>query len=219
MNGYHHVLFDFDGVLCDSAQIAIAEFNRLRELKFPSLPELKFKDDLSAVYTGPLRTCLKKWLSDEDAKNFFDMHSSAMASRAGQLATFPGIGSLFSELPQQGASIVTSAYSDAARRILGRDKSFDARALFRIAGRELRRSKTEKIRGILADLALDAAECLYVGDLESDILYCRDVPLDVAAVTYGYQARAYLEGCKATYLVHSVEDLASLLRNKLRITA
>lgn len=219
MNAYRHVLFDFDGVLCDSAQVAIAEFNRLRELKFPGLPELKSKEDLSAVYTGPLRTCLTRWLSDEDAKDFFDLHSTAMARRAEELATFPGIGSLLSELPHRGASIVTSAYSDAARRILSRDKNFDSRALFRIAGRELRRSKTEKIRDILTDLGLNAVDCLYVGDLESDILYCRDVPLDVAVVTYGYQARTHLEACKASYLVHSVQDLATLLQNGMRTAA
>jgi phosphoglycolate phosphatase len=219
MNGYRHVLFDFDGVLCDSAQVAIAEFNRLRELKFSSLPELQSKDDLSAVYTGPLRTCLKRWVSDEEARSFFDLHSSAMAGRAGELAAFSGIGSLLSELPRRGASIVTSAYSDAARLILSRDKNFDARSLFRIAGRELRRSKTEKIRDILTDLGTVAKDALYVGDLESDILYCRDVPLDVVAVTYGYQTRAHLEGCKANYLVHSVAELRSLLQNRMRTAA
>jgi phosphoglycolate phosphatase-like HAD superfamily hydrolase len=83
----------------------------------------------------------------------------------------------------------------------------------------MQRSKTEKIRDILTDLGNEAKDALYVGDLESDILCCRNVPLDVIAVTYGYQTRAHLEGCKATYLVHSVAELRSLLQNRMRTAA
>jgi hypothetical protein len=62
-------------------------------------------------------------------------------------------------------------------------------ALHTVAGRERRQTKTEKIRELLNELELPNAGAVYVGDLESDILYCREVPLDVIAVGMAITAR------------------------------
>ena len=210
-----HVLFDFDGVLCDSLSDAIQAFNSIRKDHFPQLPEVTGQEDMTTVYAGSLRTCLRPWLSEEDSKKFFDLHSAIMATRAPSLNTFPGIGQLLDGLGQNRFSIVTSAYSDAVLKVLAKDPDFDEAGPYEIAGRELRQTKTAKIMGILERLGIGSDEAVYVGDLESDILYCRDVPISIIAVGYGYHPTDYLAKKDPAYVVDSVAELNELLHRLL----
>jgi phosphoglycolate phosphatase-like HAD superfamily hydrolase len=209
--GYRHVIFDFDGVLCDSLGAAIEGFASIRNQGFPTLPMVSKKVDMCTVYAGSLSTCLHEWLSKEDSKRFFDLHSAYMADRCKDLKTFPGIGALLAWLGS--ASIVTSAYSDAVRTVLENDPGYRKGCIHSIAGRELSQPKTVKIHNILSALHLVPADAVYVGDLESDILYCRDVPIDIISVSYGYHPASHLQRYSPTYLVESVPALHRLLKN------
>lgn len=208
---YRHFIFDFDGVICDSLESAMNVFNQIQKDHFPTLPNAYSQDDMKIVYSGSLRTCLQKWLSEDESKKFFDLHSAEMSKRTEKLKTFPGIGKVLTSLGNQNVSIVTSAYSEAVEKILAEDKDYDKTCLYKIAGRELRQTKTVKINEILNGLGLTSKESIYVGDLESDILYCRDVPIDIVAVGYGYHPGEYLLEKKPTFYVDSVKDLGTLL--------
>ncbi len=214
---YRAVIFDFDGVLCDSLAMAMQAFNEIRDDEFPQIPRVSSREDMAIVYAGSLRTCLDQWISPEGTSKFFDRHSAAMQAQAQQLSVFPGIGALLNSLPIGSASIVTSAYSDAVRAILGKDQAFEGKSLHTIAGRELRQSKTTKINSILADQGIACDDAVYVGDLESDILYCREVPIDIIAVGYGYHPREHLLNCNPTYFAGSVDELRRLLHRLLSI--
>jgi phosphoglycolate phosphatase len=213
---YKAAIFDFDGVLCDSLSVAMDVFNEVRDREFPDLPRVSSRDDMAVVYAGSLRTCLDRWIGPDGTKRFFDEHSAAMQSKALDLATFPGIGTLLSSLPEKSVSIVSSAYGDAVRIVLDRDPGFDPRCLWAIAGREFRETKTKKIRAILSGRGLSPEDAVYIGDLESDILYCRDVPIDIVAVGYGYHPPEHLAKCNPTYRADSVEELGRLLRELIR---
>jgi HAD superfamily hydrolase (TIGR01549 family) len=202
-------MFDFDGVLCDSLGAAIAVFNDLRS-SFPALPEIATQDDMVKVYSGSLRTCLSQWLAAPAQKEFFDAHSRQMSYLSERLPLYAGVRELLAEVPDDSASIITSAYARHVSTVLVRHGVAPDR-LLAIAGREQKKSKTDKIRGILESLSLRPDEALYVGDLESDILYCRDVPIDIVAVTYGYHPRWHLATCQPQYLVDSVLELRQLL--------
>jgi len=205
------VFFDFDGVLCDSLAAATRSFNVLRT-SFPSLPEVSTKDDMVTAYGGSLKTCLSRWLTTEEHRDFFDRHSALMSETSGELELFPGIGDVLNALEPGTASLVTSAYSDHVRAVLARARpAVDQDKLYAIAGREVEATKTIKIQALAAQLSLQLDDCVYVGDLESDILYCLDVPLDIIAVTYGYHPRWHLQACRPTHLVDSVAELGATL--------
>jgi phosphoglycolate phosphatase-like HAD superfamily hydrolase len=141
MRRYRHVAFDFDGVICDSLSAAIAVFNQLREESFPALPEVADQDDMVEVYGGSLRTSLSAWLDPAEHQRFFDLHSAAMAERAGKLRAFEGIDAMLDELPPESTSIITSAYSKAVTQVLvGGDGELPP-SLFEIVGRERRRTR------------------------------------------------------------------------------
>ena len=208
---YSHIFFDFDGVICDSLTAAVEVFNRLQADSFPQLPPIRSREDLTVVYAGSLGTCLHRWLSPEDSRRFFDLHSRDMAAQAAHLQAFPGIGTVLATLGESRVSIVTSAYSEAVRSVLAKEVTFNERCLHMIAGRELRQSKTEKITAILATQGIPVESALYVGDLESDILYCRDVPIDIVAVGYGYHPGTYLVSKEPSFYVESIDELQVLL--------
>ncbi|MCG3165612.1 MAG: Pyrophosphatase PpaX [Bacteroidia bacterium] len=211
MKYYKHFIFDFDGVISDSYELAVEKFNEIRDEFFPLLPKVETKNDMAIVYAGALKTCLNKWIGQEGTKAFFNHHSERMQAVSENIKPFYGIIETLNTLGDKKVSIVTSSYSEAVRNILTKDATFNENAIYKIAGRELQQSKTEKIFNLLKDLNIKKEDAVYVGDLESDILYCRDVPIDIISVGYGYHPSEYLQSCKPTYFAASVNELKNLL--------
>jgi len=207
-----HVFFDFDGVLCDSLEACVEEYERLRIGKYPTLPVASTESRMDLAFAGPLKTSLQMWLPDEESRRFFDLHSAAMRGRAGLLKPFPGVDELFRGLPAGSVSIVSSAYNDAIARTLRGNDGLPP-AVKHLQGRDSGRTKTDKIKEVLALEGIRPAEAVYVGDLHSDLLYCQSVPLECILVTYGYHGRAHLEAHAgdAAALVDSISELHRLL--------
>jgi phosphoglycolate phosphatase-like HAD superfamily hydrolase len=88
-----------------------------------------------------------------------------------------------------------------------------------IQGRELKNNKTEKILDILNHQNILIEDAVYIGDLVSDILYCRNVPIDIAIVGFGYHPISYLSAFAPDYSLETQEDLKSFLvqRNRIRV--
>lgn len=211
VRNYKHFIFDFDGVISDSYDLAVKKFNEVRDEMFPELPRVNSKEDMAIVYAGSLKTCLNKWIGQEGTKKFFDHHSKRMQEVANSIKPYPGVIDVLNSLGTKKISIVTSSYCEAVRNILSQECSFDESVIYKIAGRELHQSKTQKILSTLDELGLAKNDAVYIGDLESDILYCRAVPIDIISVGYGYHPTEYLKQFAPTYHVHSVFELGNLL--------
>jgi phosphoglycolate phosphatase-like HAD superfamily hydrolase len=212
MKKYRLLFLDFDGVISDSLQICMEEINRLRG-KFPTIPEVKTREDMAQVYSVELRHSLYPFgLSDEETREFFDRHSSAMNQRAAEIEPFHEAVRALAHcaLPK---IIITSSYSEAVFAIFRKCEEFDETFVQGVYGREQRKTKTEKIRSALALFNAKASEALYIGDLASDVLYCRDVPMDIACVGYGYHPSNYLKKFSPEYILETEEDFAAFLQN------
>lgn len=211
MKKYRLLFLDFDGVISNSLQICMEEINRLRE-KFPTIPEVRTREDMARVYSVELRHSLYTFgLNDEETREFFDCHSSAMNQRAAEVEPFHDAVSSLARcsLPK---IIITLSYSEAVYTILRKCEEFDEDFVQGVYGREHRKTKTEKIRSALALYNADVTEALYIGDLASDVLYCRDVPVDIACVGYGYHPSSYLKKFSPEYIIETVEDFAKFLQ-------
>jgi phosphoglycolate phosphatase-like HAD superfamily hydrolase len=213
-----HVLFDFDGVLCDSLAACVDEYERLRRERYSPLPPLNDADRMDVVFAGALKTSLHRWLSPTEGSAFFDDHSAAMAASATRLRPFTGVREMLASMPPRSASIVSSAYNDAIRHVLGDVDGTLPESIAFLMGRDMRQPKDVKIRSVLDALALDADEAIYVGDLESDYLYCKTVPVPIILVGYGYHSADYLRRVApdAVAVVDSVAALAAQLRAYLK---
>ncbi len=212
MKPYRVLFLDFDGVISDSMNICMEEINRLRK-QFPTIPEVKTQEDMASVYSVELRHSLYPFgLNDEQTRGFFDQHSKAMSQRATEVEPFRRVvqALAFCGLPKV---IITSSYSEAVYAILRKCEEFDDGFVQGVYGREQHKTKTEKIRHALGLFRADTTEALYVGDLASDVLYCRDVPIDIACVGYGYHPANYLKKFSPTCILETVEDFVVFLQS------
>lgn len=210
---YKHFIFDFDGVIADSTEQAIEQFNEIRNNFFPDLPLLKDKKDLVVVYGGYLYNCLDQWIGSKGTNDFFDLHTEKMLGLAEKIQPFKGIIKVLNSLGHKKVSIVTSAYGEGVINFLNKETDFNNDCLFEVHGKELPFNKREKILSILSSLHLSTTDAVYVGDLENDILHCSNVPIDIIAVGYGYHTFDHLKKCSPTYIVNTVDELGILLNN------
>jgi phosphoglycolate phosphatase-like HAD superfamily hydrolase len=213
-----HVIFDFDGVLCDSLASCVEEYERLRIERFPALPAVAVQDRMDVAFNGPLKTALLPWLSEQESRDFFDLHSAAMLKRSESLRPFAGVEELLTALPLQSVSIVSSAYNQAIKHVIAAPSGQLPLAVRYILGRDSRMSKSQKIRVVLDRERLISSEALYVGDLHSDLIYCQSVPIDCILVSYGYHSPDHLERVASTSayaIVHRVHELADVLMDRL----
>ncbi|MFG2051839.1 HAD family hydrolase [Micromonospora sp. NPDC048935] len=207
---YGHVLFDFDGVLCDSAALSVRIYRELRD-EFPDLPEVGSVTDLNWVCAGPPGTWLAPWLGVDRANAFWRCHEARMTDLATELGLFPHIGDLLLALPAGSVSIVTGARAQRVRQVLTRCVGGVPASVASIAGAEDTGGKVEKVRRLLARRS--PVPSVYVGDTAADIICGRAVPVDVVAVGYGYQVARALDEHRPTWHVESPERLAACVRS------
>jgi phosphoglycolate phosphatase-like HAD superfamily hydrolase len=205
-------IFDFDGVISNSFEIARQEINRLAQTRFPQLPYVESHDDMARLYPGPLKTSLRRFsLTDEESKMFFDMHSQAMVERAEEISAFDEVLEVITHCAAGRSSIVTSAYSQAVRAILSKSKHYRENTFISIMGRELCLPKSQKIAGLLRTTSIGAKSALHFGDMVSDLLYSREVQIPFCAVGWGYHPITYLKCFNPEFSVRSSEELRHLI--------
>ncbi len=212
MRIYRLLILDFDGVLSNSLQICMEEVNRLR-VEFPSLPEVHGRRDMIKLFSVQLRHSLHRFgLDDALTKSFFDYHSRAMSHRSHEIEPFYGAVSALVAC-SLSKIIVTSSYSHSVYNILRKCSDFHKGLIQQVYGREEQKSKTEKIRDALKTFDVDVSEALYIGDLASDVLYCREVPVDIACVGYGYHPAEYLRQFNPAYILESEEEFVDFIKH------
>lgn len=211
MKKYRLLLLDFDGVISDSLRICMEEINYLVRNEFPTIPEVYSREDMTEVYSVKLKHSLYRFgLNDEQTRTFFSKHSQAMNRRAAEIEPFREVilGLTICSIPK---IIITSSYSNAVYTILQKSNKFDRNLIQMVYGGEHRINKTKKICDALELFRMKASETLFVGDLASDILYCGDVPIDIACVGYGYHPSSYLKKFSPIYLLETIENFVKFL--------
>jgi phosphoglycolate phosphatase-like HAD superfamily hydrolase len=213
---FQHIIFDFDGVISNSFQAACEEINFIVQECYPMLPLVYTQDDLAFMYSGPLKTSLRRFgLTDSQAEDFFNRHSAAMQRRSASTQSFNDVVQGIAELLPGRCSIVTSSYSDAVRNILKKSPDYSEKMFLHISGRELKQSKAAKIDAILSAVGIPAQKALHVVDMVSDILYSRTVPISCCAVGWGYHPMSYLRVFDPEFWVETPDELFKLLSQNI----
>lgn len=208
------IIFDADGVLIDSLAISCQAFNEIAEKHFPNLPRVTTQEDMAYVYPGPLRTSFRRFgLNDKQISEFFDLHSVSMRNKADQLTPFANVIESIADTVSGRCAIISSSYSETIDRVLKKSIAYKRGMFLNIIGREYRQTKTEKINNLLMSIGQSNSDVIYVGDMVSDILYCREVPIRVAGVGYGYQPSRYLAAFAPDYILPTTQDLLLFLTN------
>ncbi len=201
------IIFDFDGTIADSFQLAISAFNSISEkygLKKVSMDELSRLRNLSS------RELIGEWKVP-----FWKMPFVIRAARKefgkqiDKVAPFPKVEAILLELKKRGYlfCLLTANSQDNVDHFLQKhgltmfDWVYGGCGLF---------EKSKMMRKILQKFNCDADKALSVGDETRDIEAAKKCQISSVAVSYGFNARQILEKFQPDYLIDKPEELLTL---------
>lgn len=205
-------IFDFDGTLADSYPWFAANFNSMAERwRVPRLSP----EELEAMRDTGARTLIAhlgvpSWklpLIAADMKR-------RMARDIDSLPLFDGVPALLAGLRAAGTTIavLTSNSEPNVRRVMGPEVAANVDRF--VCGTALF-GKAPKLRRLLRDLRVPAAEALAIGDEIRDLDAAREAGVPFAGVAWGYTRRAALAAAGADPVFDTVAGMAAGLGVRL----
>lgn len=199
-------IFDFDGVLCDSANEAYKAHNELA-LKF-QLPKIYNSTDYFNILDADL---ISKYI-DNDLKEQYNLqHRNLMFDSISNTKLFENVEKIF-QLPNCKYAIVSSTYEKTIKKVF-EQSNVPINKLIYIYGRETIGTKTTKIESILKNLKLNKTDIVYVGDTYSDILFCEKLGIKILVSNYGYSNTINVISSNIIGRVNSVIEVIEFIKN------
>lgn len=203
------VIFDFDGTLADTERFLFDVCQRLSEKH--GLKKLS-REDLQQFRHLPIHERFKyagvpiaklPRLAKEARLIYAEYKETAKP--------FAGIRELLEELKRENylLCIVSSGNADMIKRFLQKHDM----ALFDLirCGSSLF-GKNHAINRVIKRLGIKNDQAVYVGDELRDIEACKKAPVKMIAVSWGYDDKTLLEKAHPDYLVHSPEQIGTIVR-------
>ncbi len=185
------VLFDLDGTLIDSAPDLGAAADKMRtDRGLPSLPDAAYRPMAGAGARGMLSVAFGLTPDSPEFESmreeFFLNYERCMTERT---YVFEGVHDMLSQLENCG--ILWGVVTNKSKRFtepLAAQMPLFANASVVISGDTTPHAKPhpEPLLEAARRLALEPAQCVYVGDDERDILAARAAGMYSVAASYGY---------------------------------
>lgn len=209
---YKCVVFDFDGTLADTEELAFEIYNALAS-------KYKYKPVSREELLQIKNLHIKEIMAMVDIPFYklprvLSQGQKRMRARTGEIRAFnPEIGAVLGALREttEVMGILTSNVKRTVQAFLeryGLSGDFD----FLMSSALL--SKQKKIKKVLGRYGLEAGELLYVGDETRDIEACKNAGVDVAAVCWGYNSPLALKRCNPTYMAETLEDILEIVKDR-----
>ena len=211
---YKNIIFDLDGTLTDSQEGIVnsmkAAMNALgRKIPGQNLIRGFIGIPLQELFLNHFRIS-----AGELEKAVFHFRNYYTEKGIFENKLYPGIEELLIQLNQGSTLFVaTSKFEKNALRVLrhfNMDGFFTGMAGANSSGTHS--GKTELVEKLLNDFHINRdATTVMVGDTTMDLKAAEACNIDSIGVTYGYGLINELAKCNPTYLVNSVEELATIL--------
>lgn len=210
------IIFDLDGTIADTLPLCIAAFRKSVE---PLLGKALSDEEIIATFGPSEEGTIRKLIPEHEEagvaaylQHYNDLHHTCPAA-------FPGIEQLLQWLADRNVQLamVTGKGIHSTRLSL---KQFGLVNYFDIleTGWPEGPNKVNGIRAVLKRLELDAEDALYVGDAPSDIRYCKQIGIPIAAVAWASTTNSHeLQALNPDFLFTSVADFQNWLAGQLAI--
>jgi phosphoglycolate phosphatase len=204
---YRLVVWDFDGTLANTMELALHTYNELA-----GKHRIKPVEDPAAVRGLSSRTFMKR-----HGISLFKLPFLIRDFQATQKNHMPGVR-IFDGLPgvlhrllDQGVRLgILSSNSreniQACLRANGLEDVFTF-----VLGYPRLFGKAKAMRRLLRSQGVAPGQMLYVGDEVRDVEAAQKAGVDIAAVTWGFQTPEVLANVGPTYLIHQPDDLLGLV--------
>jgi phosphoglycolate phosphatase len=201
-------IFDFDGTIADSMEVALSEYNRLA-------PRFRVKsvarNDLARVRTMKARAAMK-----EHGVSFWKLPFLVSSMRAAlhehvdSLKPIAGMPEVLRALCASGCRcsiLSTNSRANIARFLVRHDL-----ALFdHVVGGSSLFGKARALKRLIRRAQLDASRVYYIGDEARDVDAATAAGVRSIAVSWGYADRAALGFHSPTHVIDRPADLLRLL--------
>lgn len=185
------VLFDLDGTLLDSAPDMLATVNRMRAARgLGAMPLARLRPHVSRGGRAMVAAAfpdLDDALREPMLGEFLDIYAQELGRHG---APFDGVDRLLDALEADGTrwGIVTNKPEYLAREIVPA-LGWSVRCAVLIGGDTLAERKPHPLPLQVAceRMAVDVAECVYVGDDQRDIQAARAAPMPSIVALWGYR--------------------------------
>jgi len=205
------VLFDFDGTIADTLELALAIGKRIADAF--GIRQLT-NEEIAHFRNASLREAVRDlkvpvWKMPAMLMRIrHEIHENIEGMRP-----IGGIDKVLAELRSRCEllGIVTSNSEENVKWFLKNyhldffDFGAYSTAIF---------GKLSKLRGLIHKHHLPKERVLYVGDTIGDIEACRKAGIRVAAVTWGYNTKEALEAAKPDFLISKPEELLNIIKTE-----
>lgn len=199
------IIFDLDGTIANTLPLCIAAFKNSIE---PYLQNSLTDAEIIATFGPSEEGTIRKLIPQHEEAGVKDYLQHYQNLHYTCPAPFAGITDLLELLStrQVPLAMVTGKGIHSTRISL---EQFGLAKYFEIleTGSPEGPNKINGIRNVLSRLNVDAADGLYIGDAPSDIIYCKQVGIPIAAAGWAETTNAKeLEALEPDWLFYTVED-------------
>lgn len=191
------IIFDFDGVICDSFEIS---YKISKEFFGDDFTEENLRELLDGnVFQNPKITkqaAEKLFKAYNEKLKYFEMEKVVKES----LEKLAEKYSLFVISSNQEESIKTYFQNNNCTHIFKE-----------ILGAETHQSKVAKFQHLFEKYQLKAEDCVFVTDTLGDILEGKEVGVEVIAVDFGFHGRDRLEKGEPFKIVSSFDEISEVI--------
>ncbi|MDO4288670.1 MAG: HAD-IA family hydrolase [Eubacterium sp.] len=209
---YRCIVFDFDGTLADTEELAFEIYNELAK-KYKYHPVTR--EELMHIKNLHIKEIMEIVdIPFYKLPRVISQGQKRMRVREAEIRSFtPNIKTVVDGLREQ-TEVMGILTSNVKRTVASFLKHYAIDGDFDFLVSSALLSKQKKIRKVLKRYNLKKEELLYIGDETRDIEACHRAGVDVAAVSWGYNSVLALKRCQPTYMVERIEDILEIVKEK-----
>ncbi len=210
MKDADYTVFDFDGTIADSLELALGVFNRIAP-EFGLMP-IRHEDREMFRSKKPQELLKSFGVSKLKMLSLTLRIRKEMSIHLPDMKPFPGIEAALDRIRDSGCrlGILTSNSVENVRKFLDMN-NLGAHFDFVSSGRSFL-GKDKVIRKVILREQLDAERVIYVGDETRDVEASRAAGIPVIAVSWGLNRRELLASLLPDQIADRPEELPGLVR-------
>lgn len=204
------IIFDFDGTIADSFEMAVQIIGELTGLHKNSLPPEEIERLRGLSLHGAIEELhIKPWKVP-----FLLMRGRRrMGKQISKISAQPGMPEAIRKLYAEGHQLflVSSNSENNIRSFLKQHHM--SREFIKIYGGAGLLGKVRQLRKIRRHNRLAGDDCWYIGDEVRDIVSAHEAGIRVVAVTWGFNTAKLLESHNPTAMASTPKELLNILEN------